>query len=138
VFCALCPLSVPKQAKWAENVVQPATLQHASFAKCLIAFAIVEGIFFSLSSVLSSDLNNVAYSMAYALQMSSSVVMKLFSVICLCAIPPLTQPPCSIRIREIVDSAVQIEEPFIREALPFTLMGMNASLAHEPIHSILC
>jgi ribonucleoside-diphosphate reductase beta chain len=40
----------------------------------------------------------------------------------------LLKPPCSIHVREIANSAIQIKECFIREALLFNLMGMNATL----------
>jgi ribonucleotide reductase beta subunit family protein with ferritin-like domain len=36
-------------------------------------------------------------------------------------------------VKEIVDSAIHIEECFICEVLPFNLMGMNASLMSQYI-----
>jgi hypothetical protein len=75
------------------------------------------------------------YSLAYALQMSSSDVMKFFTVILpvYCLYHCLLKPPCSIHVREIVNSAIQIEEYCICQVLPFNLMGMNASLMSQYI-----
>jgi hypothetical protein len=53
------------KAKWAEMWCNP---QHgASFIECLVAFAVVEGIFFLVPSVPSSGLSNVVCSLAYVL-----------------------------------------------------------------------
>jgi ribonucleotide reductase beta subunit family protein with ferritin-like domain len=45
----------------------------------------------------------------------------------------LLKPPHSIHVREIIDSAIQIEECFICKALPFNLMGMSATLMNQHI-----
>ena len=89
---------------------------------------------FLVPSVLSSGSNSVASFLDYALQMNSSVAMKPFTAILLaCYTGASLKPPCSIRIREIVDSAIQIEDRFIREALPNGLTGMNAPLMGQYI-----
>jgi hypothetical protein len=105
------------------------------FTKCLITFAIVEGIFFgSFSVIFWFKQCGVLPDLYFANELISCDEAFHCDFACVlynCSL----KPPCSIHIREIVDIAIQIEECFICEVLLFNLLGMNATLQ---IHPILC
>jgi ribonucleotide reductase beta subunit family protein with ferritin-like domain len=113
-------------------------LQHASFTECLITFAVVEGIFFpgSFCGCHLFGLSNVVYSLACFANELISCDEALHCDFACVLYNHLLKPPCSIHVREIVESAIQVEECFICKA---NLMGMNATLImKQPIHLILC
>jgi ribonucleotide reductase beta subunit family protein with ferritin-like domain len=108
--------------------------QHASFAKHLIAFAVVEGIFFSGSfcAIFWFTQHGVLPGLFFASELIScdeALHCDFASVL----YNHLLKPPCSIHVREIVDSAIQFKEHLIRKALPFNLMGMNVILINQYI-----
>jgi ribonucleotide reductase beta subunit family protein with ferritin-like domain len=124
--------AIGAKAKWAEMWCNS---KHASFAKHLIAFAVVEGIFFSGSfcAIFWFKQCCVLPGLYFANKLISCDEALHCDFACV-LYNRLLKPPCSICIREIVDSAIQIEEHFIhKQALPFNFMGMNATLMNQYI-----
>jgi ribonucleoside-diphosphate reductase subunit M2 len=123
--------TIGAKAKWAEMWCNS---QHALFAEHLIAFAVVEGIFFSGSfcAIFWFKQCGVLPGLCFANELISYDEALHCDFACV-LYNHLLKPPCSICIREIVDSAIQIEKCFIHEVLPFNLMGMNATLMNQYI-----
>ena len=117
--------TVGAKVKWAEMWCNS---QHTLFTEHLITFAIVEGIFFgSFCAIFWFKQCGVLPGLCFSNELISCD--EVFHCDFACVLyNRLLKPPCSIHIREIVDSAIQIEECFICEVLPFNLMGMNATL----------
>jgi ribonucleotide reductase beta subunit family protein with ferritin-like domain len=108
--------------------------QHASFSRHLIAFAVVEGIFFSSSfrGMFWFKQHGVLPGLCFANELISHDDAHYCDFACV-LYNRLLKPPCSICIREIVDCAIQIKEHFIREALLFDLMSMNEARMNKYI-----
>jgi ribonucleoside-diphosphate reductase subunit M2 len=107
--------AIHAKAKWAEMWCNS---QHASLAKHLITYAIVEGIFFSGSfcAIFWFKQHGVLPGLCIANELISrdeALHCDFASVL----YNHLLKPPCSICIREIVDSAIQIKECFIHDKL---------------------
>jgi ribonucleotide reductase beta subunit family protein with ferritin-like domain len=117
---------IQRKAQWAQKWISS---QDATFAMRLVAFAIVEGIFFSASFcsiywlkkrgimpglTLSNDFisRDEALHVEFAVLLYSKLVNRL-------------QPEL---FQEIMKEAVDAEKQFVMEALPVKLIGMNADL----------
>jgi ribonucleotide reductase beta subunit family protein with ferritin-like domain len=102
--------------------------QHDSFAEHLITFAVVEGIFSSsFCAIFWFNQRGVLPGLCFANKLISHDEALHCDFACVLS-NCLLKPPCSIHVREIVNSAIQIKECFICEAHLFNLMGMNATL----------
>jgi ribonucleotide reductase beta subunit family protein with ferritin-like domain len=124
---------IKKKAEWAINWFSPESL----FAERLIAFACVEGIFFSGSfcaifwlkkrSLLPGlSFSNELISRDEGLHLEFAV--ELFHL--------LQWKPKAQKIIDIVKSAVEIEKEFILEALPCKLIGMDSEKMSEYIEYV--
>lgn len=122
---------VKKKAEWALKWIN----QENPFAQRLIAFALVEGVFFSGSFCAIFWLKSRG-KMVKALGLSNEFISRdegqhtdfailLYSMI-------INRVPQEI-VHEIVKEAVDIEEEFICESLPCRLIGMNSDLMKEYI-----
>jgi ribonucleotide reductase beta subunit family protein with ferritin-like domain len=122
---------IAKKADWAMRWIQD---KDASFAKRLVAFACVEGIFFSGAfcaifwlkerGVLSGlCLSNEFISRDEGLHTEFAVL--LYSM--------LKNKLSYDVVSQIVKEAVEIEDEFINESIPCNLLGMNASLMSQYI-----
>ena len=125
-FTALDNLpAVQKKAKWALDWIE-----NASFQERLVAFAAVEGIFFSGSfcSIFWLKSRGIMQGLCNA----NSLIFKDENLHCDFAIHlvnnHLENKPSEKRIKEILLSALEIEKEFITESLPVSLIGMNAGL----------
>jgi len=123
--------AVAAKAKWAELWCNP---NHASFAERLVAFTVIEGIFFSGSfcAVFWFKQQGILPGFCFANELISRDEALHCEFGCE-LYRQLLKPPCPNRVREIVDSAVQIEVRFITSALPDRLLGMNAPLMTQYI-----
>lgn len=103
-----------------------------SFAERLIAFACVEGIFFSSSfcSIFWLKKRGIMNGLAIANDYISRDEGMHTDFACL-LYQMLNFPLSEKRVCEIVDSAVKIEEEFVTTALPVSLLGMNCDLMVE-------
>ncbi len=120
--------AVQKKAKWALDWIN-----NSSFAERLVAFAAVEGIFFSGSfcSIFWLKSKGIMQGLCNA----NTLIFKDENLHCDFAIHLLNNHlenklPES-KIKEIVLSALEIEKEFITESLPVSLIGMNSNLMKQ-------
>eukprot|EP01041_Mallomonas_annulata_P009329 gene9329-19366_t len=118
--------SVQKKANWALNWFDR---EYSSFAERLIAFAAVEGIFFSGSfcSIFWLKKRGLMPGLSFSNELISRDEGMHCDFACLLYSKLLNKLPES-RIFEIISSAVEIECEFIRDTLPVELIGMNSTL----------
>ena len=126
--------AVQKKAKWALDWID-----NASFAERLVAFAAVEGIFFSGSfcSIFWMKSRGIMQGLCNA----NSLIFKDENLHCDFAIHLLNNhlenKPSEKRIKEIVLSALEIEKEFITESLPVSLIGMNSNLMKQYLEFVV-
>ncbi len=124
---------VQKKAKWAMDWIG----DDASFAERLVAFAAVEGIFFSGSfcSIFWLKKRGLMPGLTFSNELISRDEGLHCDFACL-LYSMLQNKPEEFRIREIITQAVAIEKEFVRDALPVSLIGMNAKLMSEYIEFV--
>ena len=117
---------VMKKAKWA---LQWANREFASFAERLVAFAVVEGIFFSGSfcSIFWLKKRGLMPGLAFSNELISRDEGMHCDFACLLYKKLANKLPVQT-IYTIVKDAVKIEQEFVRDALPVELIGMNSVL----------
>jgi ribonucleoside-diphosphate reductase beta chain len=126
--------AVKKKAQWALDWIT-----NASFQERLIAFAAVEGIFFSGSfcSIFWLKSRGLMSGLSFA----NSLIFKDENLHCDFAIHLLNNhienKPSEKRIKEILLSALEIEKEFITESLPVSLIGMNCNLMRQYLEFVV-
>ena len=126
--------AVQKKAKWALDWIE-----NASFQERLVAFAAVEGIFFSGSfcSIFWLKSRGVMPGLCNA----NALIFKDENLHCDFAIHLLNnhleEKPSEKRIKEILLSALEIEKEFITESLPVSLIGMNSNLMKQYLEFVV-
>ena len=117
--------AIKKKADWALKWIES-----PSFAERLIAFAAVEGIFFSGSFCSIFWLKKRG--LMPGLTFSNELISRDEGVHCDFAVHlhnhHLVNKVPKERIKEIIVNALDIEREFITESLPVSLIGMNANL----------
>jgi ribonucleoside-diphosphate reductase beta chain len=117
--------AIRKKADWALKWIES-----DSFAERLIAFAAVEGIFFS--GAFCSIYWLKKRGLMPGLTFSNELISRDEGVHCDFAVHlhnhHLVNKVPKVRIREIIVDALKIEREFITESLPVSLIGMNAVL----------
>ena len=117
--------AIKKKADWALKWIES-----DSFAERLIAFAAVEGIFFS--GAFCSIYWLKKRGLMPGLTFSNELISRDEGVHCDFAVHlhnhHLVNKVPKARIREIIVDALNIEREFITESLPVSLIGMNAAL----------
>jgi ribonucleoside-diphosphate reductase beta chain len=117
--------AIKKKAEWALKWIES-----DSFAERLIAFAAVEGIFFSGSFCSIFWLKKRG--LMPGLTFSNELISRDEGVHCDFAVHlhnnHLVNKVPKERIREIIVNALDIEREFITESIPVSLIGMNATL----------
>ena len=101
--------------------------KNASFAKRLVAFACVEGIFFSGAFCAIFWLKKRG--LMPGLTFSNELISRdeaLHTEFAILLYRTLQKPLAPNTVKEIIMQAVTIEQEFICEALPCRLIGMNA------------
>jgi ribonucleoside-diphosphate reductase beta chain len=120
--------AVQKKAKWALDWIE-----NASFQERLVAFAAVEGIFFSGSFCSIFWLKSRG--LMQGLCNANALIFKDENLHCDFAIHltnnHVVNKPSEARIKEILLSALEIEKEFITESLPVSLIGMNSNLMKQ-------
>lgn len=122
---------VNKKANWAMKWLD----NSRPFEERVIAFAIVEGVFFSGSFCAIFWLKN-RNKMTKALGKSNELIARdegLHQDFAVLIYEHLLNKVSQERIEEIIKEAVEIEEEFICESLPCRLIGMNSNLMREYI-----
>jgi ribonucleotide reductase beta subunit family protein with ferritin-like domain len=121
------------KAQWAMNWINSSN----SFAERLVAFAAVEGIFFSGSFCAIFWLKK--RSLMPGLTFSNELISRdegLHTDFACLLYSHLQQQLDKERIYEIIRDAVEIEKRFVSDALPVELIGMNSSLMCQYIEYV--
>ncbi|XWV24836.1 ribonucleotide reductase small subunit [Tupanvirus deep ocean] len=124
--------SIKKKAKWCQKWIN----SDKTYAHKLIAFAIVEGIFFSGSFASIFWLKTRAGSIMPGLRKSNKFIARdeNLHVELACALYALLKNRLKESVvHEILEEAIAIEEEFINDSLPCRLLGMNATLMSQYI-----
>lgn len=117
---------VHKKANWALRWLDK---ERASFAERLIAFAAIEGIFFSGSfcAIFWLKKRGLMPGLAFSNELISRDEGMHCDFACLIYSKLVNKLP-EERIYEIIGNAVTIECEFVRDALPVELIGMNSKM----------
>jgi ribonucleoside-diphosphate reductase beta chain len=120
--------AVKKKAEWALNWIS-----NASFQERLIAFAAVEGIFFSGSfcSIFWMKKRGLLPGLCFSNELISRDEGMHCDFAVLLHNEHLANKVSEERIKEIITSALEIEKEFITESLPVRLIGMNQDLMKQ-------
>lgn len=118
--------AVKKKADWAMNWISS---DRASYAERIIAYASVEGIFFSgsFAAIFWLKKRGLMPGLTFSNELISRDEGLHTDFACL-MFHHLKHKPSEERIKEIVCEAVEIETEFLTEALPVNLIGMNCDL----------
>jgi len=125
---------IAKKANWAKKWISD---NRSSFAARLVAFAVVEGIFFS--SAFASIYWIKKRGLMPGLTFSNELISRdeaLHTEFAILLYSKLQRKLSKKRIYEIVQEAVEIEKEFITEAIPCRLIGMNAKLMIQYIEFV--
>jgi len=125
---------ITKKAAWAKKWIAD---NRSSFAARLIAFAVVEGIFFSSSfaSIYWIKKRGLLPGLTFSNQLISrdEAMHCEFAVLLYSKLQKKLQKK---RVYEIIQEAVEIEKEFITEAIPCKLIGMNTKLMSQYIEFV--
>ena len=125
--------SVKKKADWALKWIES-----ESFAERLIAFAAVEGIFFSGSfcSIFWLKKRGLMPGLAFSNELISRDEGLHCEFACLLHNKHIVNKVSQERITQIITEAVEIEKEFVTDSLPVSLIGMNAKLMQQYIEFV--
>ncbi|XP_077994266.1 ribonucleoside-diphosphate reductase subunit M2 B-like [Glandiceps talaboti] len=125
---------VKKKADWAMRWIDS---NSTSFGERLVAFAAVEGIFFSgaFAAVFWFSKRGLLPGLTFSNELISRDEGLHCDFACL-IYTYLVNKPTQERIQEIIKQAVDIEKDFWTEALPDAFIGMNAALMNQYIEFI--
>ncbi|MEZ5038267.1 MAG: ribonucleotide-diphosphate reductase subunit beta [Saprospiraceae bacterium] len=124
---------VKKKAEWALRWIK-----EASFAERLIAFAAVEGIFFSGSfcSIFWLKKRGLMPGLSFSNELISRDEGMHCDFACLLYNNHIKNKLSTQVIRTIIEDAVKIEKEFVSDALPVKLIGMNSDLMCQYIEFV--
>ena len=125
---------IRKKADWAIRWI---TDKSSTFASRLIAFAAVEGIFFSgaFASVFWLKKRGLMPGLTFSNELISRDEGMHTDFACL-LFSHLNNKPSTEEVEKIITEAVSIEQEFLTDALPCALLGMNASLMRQYIEFV--
>lgn len=125
---------VKKKADWALKWISSKT---ATFGERIVAFAAVEGIFFSgsFASIFWLKKRGLMPGLTFSNELISRDEGLHCDFACL-MFQHLVQKPSKTRITNIIRDAVNIEQEFLSEALPVSLIGMNCTLMCQYIEFV--
>ncbi|MBT3648041.1 MAG: ribonucleoside-diphosphate reductase [Flavobacteriales bacterium] len=124
---------VKKKADWALRWID-----NGSFAERLIAFAAVEGIFFSGSfcSIFWLKKRGLMPGLSFSNELISRDEGMHCDFACLLYTDHLINQLPKETVTGIIKDAVEIEKEFVTDALPVSLIGMNAKLMQQYIEFV--
>lgn len=124
---------VQKKAEWAIKYIG-----QGDFAERLIAFAAVEGIFFSGSfcSIFWLKKRGLMPGLSFSNELISRDEGLHCDFACLLYTRYLKNKLPEQRVYDIITEAVKIEQEFVTDSLPVDLIGMNAKLMSEYIEFV--
>lgn len=124
---------VKKKADWALRWIDK-----GSFAERLVAFAAVEGIFFSGSfcSIFWLKKRGLMPGLSFSNELISRDEGLHCDFACLLYNTHVVNKLSKEQVKEIIMDAVEIEKEFITDALPVKLIGMNSELMSQYIEFV--
>ncbi|KIJ20157.1 hypothetical protein PAXINDRAFT_67250 [Paxillus involutus ATCC 200175] len=125
---------VKRKADWALKWISD---QHSTFAERLVAFAAVEGIFFSgsFASIFWLKKRGLMPGLTFSNELISRDEGMHTDFACL-LFSHLKRRPHPDVVKHIITEAVKIEQEFLTDALPVSLIGMNAKLMCQYIEFV--
>ena len=126
--------SIKEKAKWAQKWIES---KDTSFAIRIVAFAVVEGVFFSGSFCAIFWLKNRG--LMPGLSFSNELISRDEGLHCDFAVTlfrMLKNKPSQELIHSIFTDAVKIEQNFITEAIPCSMIGMNQEMMKQYIEFV--
>ncbi|KAK4193585.1 ribonucleotide reductase [Podospora australis] len=125
---------IRKKADWALRWISD---KDATFAQRLVAFAAVEGIFFSgaFASIFWLKKRGLMPGLTFSNELISRDEGLHTDFACL-LFSHLNNRPSKQLIEDIIVDAVKIEQEFLTEALPCALLGMNSTLMKQYIEFV--
>ncbi len=124
---------VQKKAEWALRWIE-----NGSFAERLIAFAAVEGIFFSGSfcSIYWLKKRGLMPGLTFSNELISRDEGLHRDFACMLYTDHIQHKMPESELYRIITDAVAIEQEFVTDALPVSLIGMNAQLMNQYIEFV--
>ncbi|XP_022090701.1 ribonucleoside-diphosphate reductase subunit M2 B-like isoform X1 [Acanthaster planci] len=125
---------VKKKADWALNWINS---DSTTYGERVVAFAAVEGIFFSgsFASIFWLKKRGLMHGLTFSNELISRDEGLHCDFACL-MFSHLVHKPSEERIKAIIREAVLIEQEFLTDALPCSLIGMNATLMKQYIEFV--
>ncbi|XP_015265793.1 PREDICTED: ribonucleoside-diphosphate reductase subunit M2 [Gekko japonicus] len=125
---------VKQKADWAMHWIGD---KQASYGERIVAFAAVEGIFFSgsFASIFWLKKRGLMPGLTFSNELISRDEGLHCDFACL-MFKHLVHKPSEERVRDIITNAVRIEQEFLTEALPVKLIGMNCTLMKQYIEFV--
>lgn len=126
--------SIKKKAEWAINWTES---KKSNFSIRLIAFACVEGIFFSGAFCSIYWLKEKG--LMHGLTFSNELISRdesLHTEFAVLLYSYIVNKLSEVEVHEIITDAVKIEKEFIIESLPCSLLGMNNELMSQYIEFV--
>ncbi|XP_057209673.1 ribonucleoside-diphosphate reductase subunit M2 isoform X3 [Triplophysa rosa] len=125
---------VKKKADWALNWIGN---KNAQYGERVVAFAAVEGIFFSgsFASIFWLKKRGLMPGLTFSNELISRDEGLHCDFACL-MFKHLVNKPSEATVRNIITNAVEIEQEFLTEALPVKLIGMNCDLMKQYIEFV--
>lgn len=125
---------IRKKADWALKWISD---QNSTFAQRLVAFAAVEGIFFSgsFASIFWLKKRGLMAGLTFSNELISRDEGMHTDFACL-LFSHLNNRPSKQAVQDVITEAVAIEQEFLTEALPCALLGMNADLMKQYIEFV--
>ena len=126
--------AIKKKADWALRWIND---DKASFAERIVAFAAVEGVFFSgsFAAIFWIKSKGLMPGLCFSNELISRDEGLHTDFACL-MFSMLTKQPSAERVTGIIMEAVEIETEFLTEALPCGLLGMNDKLMAQYIQFV--
>jgi ribonucleoside-diphosphate reductase subunit M2 len=125
---------IAKKANWAKKWIND---NRSSFAARLVAFAVIEGLFFSSSfaAIYWIKKRGLMPGLTFSNELISrdEALHTEFAVLLYSKLQKKLQKK---RIYEIIQEAVEIEKEFILEAIPCRMIGMNSKLMSQYIEFV--
>lgn len=124
---------VKKKADWAMNWIE-----NGKFAEKLVAFAAVEGIFFSGSfcSIFWLKKRGLMPGLTFSNELISRDEGLHCDFACLLYTKHIMNKLPKETVQKIITDAVEIEKEFVTDALPVKLIGMNADMMAQYIEFV--
>ncbi|TVY12995.1 Ribonucleoside-diphosphate reductase small chain [Lachnellula arida] len=125
---------IKKKADWAVKWIED---KNSTFAQRLVAFAAVEGIFFSgsFASIFWLKKRGLMAGLTFSNELISRDEGLHTDFACL-LFSHLKHRPSKQAVQDVITEAVEIEQEFLTEALPCALLGMNANLMKQYIEFV--